>query len=55
MTFETVQVRNHFISDVFAIIAVEVTPMANVKLSWRENLTKVKPWVDYKGLFLFRG
>ena len=42
------------ISDVLATVAVVVTPMANVRLIWRENLTKVKPQVDYKGLFLFR-
>ena len=31
------------ISDVLATVAVVVNPMANVRLTWRENLTKVKP------------
>ena len=41
MRFETVCAKSLYISDVLATVAVVVTPMANVRLTWRENLTEV--------------
>ena len=41
MRFGTVSAKSLYISDVLAAVAVVVTPMANVRLTWRENLTEV--------------
>ena len=42
MRIETVSAKSLYINDVLATVAVVVNPLANVRLTWRENLTEVR-------------